>query len=48
MDIVGVTATYLPLVRVCTAQSREAHLDCAVHTRTTVKYATLRPYQRTR
>ena len=24
MDVVGVTAAYLPVVRVCTAQSREA------------------------
>jgi len=32
MDVVGVTAAYLPVVRVCTAQSREAlsaSLDCA-------------------
>ena len=35
MDVVGAMAAYLPVVRVCTAQSREASLDCAVHTRTT-------------
>ena len=35
MDVVGVMAAYLPVVRVCTAS-----LDCAVHTRTlyTVQY----------
>jgi len=27
MDVVGVMAAYLPVVRVCTAQSREA-LEC--------------------
>jgi len=43
MDVVVDMATYLPVVRVCTAQSREgflmewlsigsASLDCAVHT----------------
>jgi len=61
MDIVSVMAVYLPVVRVCTAQSREAlqiypwcmcvlhslekhssvPLDCAVHTRTTGKYAAI-------
>jgi len=37
MDVVGVMGAYLPVLRVCTAQSREAlsaSLDCAVHTRT--------------
>jgi len=29
----------MPVVRVCTAQSREDSLYCAVHTRTTGKYA---------
>jgi len=36
MDVVGVIAAYLPVVRVCNAQSREALsacLDCAEHTR---------------
>jgi len=32
VDVVGVMAAYLPVVRVCTAQP----LDCAVHTRTLV------------
>jgi len=54
MDVVGVMAAYLPVVRVYTAQSREAlplerHsigsacLDCAVHTRVTGKYAAITP-----
>jgi len=31
MDVVGVMATYFPVVLVCSAQSREAvPLDCAV------------------
>jgi len=34
MDVVGVMAAYLPVVRVCTAHSREASLECAVHART--------------
>ena len=29
MDVVGVMAAYLPVVRVCTAQSREA--PCVLH-----------------
>ena len=32
MDVVGVMAAYLPVVLVCTAQSREASLESAVHT----------------
>jgi len=28
MDVVGVMAAYLPVVRVCTAQSREALCGC--------------------
>jgi len=53
MDVVGVMAAYLPVVRVrvCTAQFREAHsigstsLHCAVHTRTrtTGKYSAITP-----
>jgi len=35
MDVVGVMAAYLPLVRVCVLHSLERPLDCAVHTRTT-------------
>jgi len=35
MDLVGVMAVYLPVVRVCTAQCTES-LDCAVHTHTLV------------
>jgi len=38
MDVVDVMAAYLPVVRVCTAQSREVQsvcLDCAVHTLST-------------
>jgi len=31
MDVVGVMAAYLPVARVCTAQSREAL--CSTHTR---------------
>jgi hypothetical protein len=41
MEVVGVMAAYLPVVRVCTAQS--ASLDSAVHTRTTGKYAAITP-----
>jgi len=37
MDVVGVMAAYLPVVCVYTAYC--ASLDCAVHTRTTGKYA---------
>ena len=36
MDVVGVMAAYLPVVRVCTLS---ASLHCAVHTRTTGKYS---------
>ena len=43
MDAVGVKAAYLSMVRVCTAQSHSASLDCAVHTRTTGKYAAKTP-----
>jgi len=43
MDVVGVMATYLPVVHVCTALSREASLDSAVHTCTTDKYAAIAP-----
>jgi len=48
MDVVGVMAAYLPVVRVCTAQSRECvgvlhSLDYAVHTRTTGKYTAITP-----
>jgi len=43
MDVVGVMAAYLPVVRLCTAQCREAPLHCAVHTRTTGKYAAITP-----
>ena len=35
MDVVGVMAAYLPVV--------SASLDCAVHTRTTGKYAAITP-----
>jgi len=35
MDVLGAMAAYLTVVCVYTAQSREASLDCAVHTRTT-------------
>ena len=42
MDVVAVMAAYLPVVHVCTAQSREA-VDNAVHTRTTSKYAAITP-----
>ena len=31
MDVVGVTAAYLPVMRMCTALSRET-IDSAVHT----------------
>ena len=31
MDVVGVTVAYLPVVRVCTAQSREALIILAKH-----------------
>jgi len=31
MDVVGVIAAYLPVVRVCTEQSRDVSLDCSVH-----------------
>jgi len=45
MDVVDAMAAYLPVVRVCAAQSREAHcrlpLDCAVHTHTTGKYTAI-------
>jgi len=37
MDVVGVMAAYLPMVRVCTALSRSASLDCAVHTHTHIR-----------
>ena len=43
MEVVSVMAAYLPVVRVCTAQSHSASLDCAVHTRTTGKYAVVTP-----
>jgi len=55
MDIVGVMAAYLLVVLVDTAQSREvlyrlcstdthnASLDCAVHTPITGKYAAITP-----
>ena len=35
MDVVDVTAAYLPVLRVCSARSREALLDSTVHTRNT-------------
>ena len=37
VDVAGVLAAYLPVVCVC------ASLDCAVHTRTTGKYAAITP-----
>jgi len=45
MDAVSVMAAYCNLmcVCVCTAQSREALLDNAVHTRTMGKYAAITP-----
>jgi len=34
MDVVGVTAAYLPVVRVCSAQSRGClHIQLTIHTR---------------
>jgi len=44
MDVVGGMAAYLPVVHVCTAQSREAlsaPQDCAVHTLTMDKYVAI-------
>ena len=43
MDVVGVMVAYLLMMSVCTAPSREASLDSAVHTRTTGKYAAITP-----
>ena len=54
MDVVGVMAAYLSVVRVCSALSREGlcvcsalskecSLDSAVHTRTIGKYAAITP-----
>jgi len=41
MGVVAVMAAYLPVARVCIAQSREAL--CAVHTRATGKYVAITP-----
>jgi len=47
MDVVDVMAAHMPVLRVCTAQSREAlesaSLDWAVHTGTRGKYAVITP-----
>jgi len=38
MDVVGVMAAYLPVVPVCTAQSREALCSTHTHTHTHTHY----------